>query len=280
MSISWPGHAKIAVSLAFDLDSNTIWRNKIRDLPNGAGYLKGPSVGEFGPKVAADRILDILDEFQLKATWFVPATVVEENPALIRRFLDAGHELSHHGFDHTSDYGATFEAQRAYIERSQAVFEKHAGVRAVGCRNTGPLLPETERWMYTEGGFLYHTPGCSSDLLEYYEVDGVRTNAVNIPCPDELDDYIMSVFNSYPQVLVGLPAVACYDGIYKKFIRETEGAVRYGQSISTSFHPQVCGRGGRALLLRDYCQYLAEHPDIWCAPCADVARYYKSVKEG
>ena len=51
-------------------------------------------------------------------------------------------------------------------------------MRAVGCRNTGPLLPETERWMYTEGGFLYHTPGCSSDLLEYYEVDGVRTNAV------------------------------------------------------------------------------------------------------
>ena len=49
MSISWPGHAKTAVSLAFDLDSNTIWRNKIRDLPNGAGYLKGPSVGEFGP---------------------------------------------------------------------------------------------------------------------------------------------------------------------------------------------------------------------------------------
>ena len=113
MSISWPGHAKIAVSLAFDLDSNTIWRNKIRDLPNGANYLKGPSVGEFGPRVAADRILDILDEFQLKATWFVPATVVEENPILIRRFLDAGHELSHHGFDHTSDYGATFEAQKA-----------------------------------------------------------------------------------------------------------------------------------------------------------------------
>lgn len=280
MGITWPGHAKATVSLAFDLDSNTIWKNKIRDLPNGAHYLKGPSVGEFGPDTAADRILDILDEFDLKATWFVPATIVAENPKLIRRILDAGHELAHHGLDHTSDYGATFEAQKAYIERSQAMFMEYAGVQAIGCRNTGPLLPETEQWMYTEGGFIYHSPGCNGEALEYYEVGGVKTNAVNITCPDELDDYIMSVYNSYPQVLVGLPAVACYDAIYKKFIRETEGAIRYGHSISTSFHPQVCGHAGRALLLRDYCKYLAENPDIWCAPLAEVANYYKSKKEG
>ena len=34
MGICWPNHAKISVSLAFDLDGNTIWKNKIRDLPN------------------------------------------------------------------------------------------------------------------------------------------------------------------------------------------------------------------------------------------------------
>ncbi len=280
MGICWPNHAKISVSLAFDLDGNTIWKNKIRDLPNGERYLKGPSVGSFGPDTGARRILDILDEFNLKATWFIPATIVEENVELVKTIIAAGHELAHHGLDHTSDYGATFEEQKAYILRSQDMFERAVGVRAVGCRNTGPLLPETEQWMYTEGGFIYSSPGCNPEYLDYYTVGGVKTQAVNITCPDELDDYIMSVYNSYPQVLVGLPRVACYTGIYQKFIRETEGALRYGQSISASFHPQVCSHPGRALLLRDYCRYLSEHSEIWCAPCAEVAKYFKSVKEG
>ena len=265
--------------MAFDLDGNSIWLNKIRHLPNGTQFLKGPSVGTYGPKTAAYRILDILGEYGMKATWFVPATIVQENPDLIRLILAEGHELSHHGYDHTSDYGKTPEEQIAYLEKAQKVFEDVAGVRAVGSRHTGGLLPETLLWMYTEGGYIYHSPGCNPEPCEFFTVKGVKTKAVNIAQPDELDDYVMSVMNSWPQVMVDMDPIACYNGIYSKFIHEIEGSVRYGVPVSAAFHPQVCGHPGRAILLDDFCKYLTENKDVWCATCEDIARYYIKATE-
>ncbi len=274
MSFSWPDGAKVAFNMEFDLDGRSIWYNKIRHMKGGDKFLKGPSVGTYGPNAAAYRILDILKEYDIKATWFVPATIVEENPKVIELILKEGHELSHHGYDHTSDYGKTKDEQLAYLEKAQQVFEKVAGVRAVGSRHTGGLLPETLLWMYTEGGYIYHSPGCNPEPLEFFTVNGVKTRAVNIAQPDELDDYVMSVMNSWPQVMVDMDPIACYDNIYRKFIREVEGAVRFGQSISAAFHPQVCGHPGRAQMLEDFCRYLADNRNVWCATCKDIAEYY------
>lgn len=39
----WPNQAKSAFNLGFDLDGETIWRNKARRLPGGDSFLKGPS---------------------------------------------------------------------------------------------------------------------------------------------------------------------------------------------------------------------------------------------
>jgi peptidoglycan/xylan/chitin deacetylase (PgdA/CDA1 family) len=72
MNMLWPNGAKIAFNLGFDLDGDTIWRNKIKTLPNGPSYIKGPSIGQYGPKKGALRVMEILDEFGLKATWLFP----------------------------------------------------------------------------------------------------------------------------------------------------------------------------------------------------------------
>ena len=96
----WPNQAKSAFNLGFDLDGETIWRNKARRLPGGDSFLKGPSIGGYGPRKGAYRILEILKEFDLKATWFIPAVMIEEHQAVVEKILDGGHEISHHGYDH------------------------------------------------------------------------------------------------------------------------------------------------------------------------------------
>ena len=63
----WKGGTKAAFAIGFDLDGNTIWRNKAVKLPNGDAFLKGPSIGDYGPKVGTPRLLDILDEYKIKA---------------------------------------------------------------------------------------------------------------------------------------------------------------------------------------------------------------------
>ena len=36
----WPNGAGSAFALGFDMDGDTIWKNKIRTLPNGEKYIK------------------------------------------------------------------------------------------------------------------------------------------------------------------------------------------------------------------------------------------------
>ena len=125
-------------------------------------------IGGYGPRKGAYRILEILKEFDLKATWFIPAVMIEEHQAVVEKILDGGHENSHHGYDHTGRYGNTLEQQQEYVEKSQELFLKYTGRKACGMRPTGALLPETEKWLYDGGGFLYSSAGTSGEGIGYY----------------------------------------------------------------------------------------------------------------
>ena len=275
----WPNNGTTAFAFGFDLDGDTIWQNKIRKYPGWEHFLKGPSVGLYGPNKGAYRILEIMSEFNFKSTWFVPTDIVEEHPALIRELVANGHELAHHGWDHREDYGHTFAEQKAYLERCQKVFEDVAGVHPVTYRPCGDLLPETEEWLYTEGGGICVSVDNLGDRIGYYTANGVKTRAVNLPGRSELDDYVLTVFNSFPAVMTGMPRISPYRQTLSNFICEVEGAVRFGNSMCTCSHPQVSGSPGRALILREFCQYLASNPKVWVSSCQEIAEHYRSVVE-
>ena len=46
------------------------------------------------------RVLDMLDEFDIKATFFVVADVVEHYPGLVESIAERGHEIACHGLHH------------------------------------------------------------------------------------------------------------------------------------------------------------------------------------
>ena len=272
--MKWPGGARCAFNLGFDMDADTIWRNKTGRYPHGADYIKGPSIGQYGPLTGVYHILDILDEFGLKGTFFIPALAVEKYASTVETIIGRGHEISHHGYDHRGEYGEDFEAQRERFLLCSGIFMRVAGVRPLGVRQTGPLLPETERWLYNEGGYTYASNGTSGEACEFYLVDGEPTKAVNIPCRDEqTDDYTQTVFHTWPAVLEGMPRIAAFDTVCRNWMREIEGCIRFGNAGSTAFHPQISGTPGRSMLLRQFCRYLADSEDVWCAPCRDIAEW-------
>jgi len=276
----WKGGAKAAFAFCFDLDGDTIWMNKIRPLPGWEHMVRSRSVGLFGPRKGADRILEILRRYGLKSTFFVPGSIVERYADVVERVLKDGHELGHHGYLHENDYGATVDEQMEVIEKSQRAFLKVSGVRAVGFRCTGPLLVETQKLLYNDGNTLYVSSDLDDEKCEYIEVDGEKTPVVRVPCRQELDDYIQMVYNHYPPIPTGLPAIMPYEDVLQNFIRELEGAVRFRSAVSTAFHPQISGTPGRSVLLEKLCEYVTKSPDIWCAPCEDIARYYRANAKG
>ncbi|WP_130864371.1 polysaccharide deacetylase family protein [Bacilliculturomica massiliensis] len=277
---TWSGHAKCAFSFGWDLDGETIWRNKSKNFPGGETFIRSRSVGAFGPMRGAYRILDIMDKYHLKSTWFIPAENVARYPQLVREIQAAGHEIANHGLDHSPFYGSTPEAQLDNIRRSQDIFLQVLGKKAVGFRPTGPLLPETEDALFSDSSTLYYSRGLAEEEICFCTAsDGKQTGVVSLPCRQELDEYIQMVYCSYPPIPTGQDRIAPYADVLAGFLRELQGGARFGSAMSTAFHPQVSGTPGKSLIIEKLCEYIASTPDIWCATCEEVAALWKKSME-
>ncbi len=276
----WPNGAKCAFAFGWDLDGDTIWNPKVNRLPGGHDFIRSRSAGMYGPLKAAYRILDMMAKYNLKSTWFIPAVNVERFPDLACMIRDAGHEIAHHGYDHDSFYGNTASEQMATIQKSQELFTEILGKPAVGFRPTGDLLPETELTLLQNGHSLYMSKDVGEESCRFIEINGIKTEAVHVPCRVELDDYLQLVYNPYPPVPSGLPRIAPYEAVLTGFIREIEGAARFGNAVSTAFHPQVSGTPGKSVILEKLFEYLVSNPDVWCATCEEVAAYWKEERRG
>jgi polysaccharide deacetylase family protein (PEP-CTERM system associated) len=107
---------------------------------------------------STDRVLRLLAEADVQATFFVLGWVAERFPALVRRIADGGHELASHGYGHRLVYDLTPAAFRDDLRRSRAVLEA-AGARAIlGYRAPSYSITAKSLWaldVLMEEGFAY-----------------------------------------------------------------------------------------------------------------------------
>lgn len=73
-----------------------------------------------GPSRLTDDVLDILDKYNVKATFFVLGSNVDARPELVKRAYDSGHFIASHGYGHT--YSQIYASPQAVLdEYSQSV---------------------------------------------------------------------------------------------------------------------------------------------------------------
>ena len=70
----WPGGARCAVALSFDSDHET------SDLREGGKSIGRLAWGQYGARVGVPRILKLLDKYQVKASFYVPAVTALLHP--------------------------------------------------------------------------------------------------------------------------------------------------------------------------------------------------------
>lgn len=107
---------------------------------------------------AVDQILELLDEYRAKATFFVLGWVAEHQPEIVRRIACAGHEIASHGVSHRMLHGMTPQEFRGELTDSRSRLEDLGGRPVVGFR--APTFSVTTRtsWaldVLAEMGFLY-----------------------------------------------------------------------------------------------------------------------------
>ena len=81
-----------------------------------------------------DEVLEFLDAHQIKGTFFILGVIAEEQPDVVRRIADQGHEIASHSYEHLRLYSMNPGAAREAIFRSKHVLEDVAGQRVIGFR--------------------------------------------------------------------------------------------------------------------------------------------------
>lgn len=80
------------------------------------------------------RLLDLLDRFDVRATFFVLGWVAEHRPGLVADIHGAGHELAIHGYDHRPITVMTPSELREDIRRAKGLVEDITGEAVLGYR--------------------------------------------------------------------------------------------------------------------------------------------------
>lgn len=128
---------------------------------NNLNIVRPPSTWESLPsrvEGSTRQILEILDDYNVQATFFILGLVAEKYPSLVRAIFDAGHEVASHGYAHKLVYENTKEHFVEDIGKSKKILEDIIGEKVSGYRAPSFSIKDSTPWAYgvlVEAGYVY-----------------------------------------------------------------------------------------------------------------------------
>ena len=105
-----------------------------------------------------DAVLDLFAAADVKATFFTLGWVASRYPALMRRIVEAGHEVASHGWDHVRVFTMTPEAFADDLLRTRKTLEDASGVAVTGYRAPSFSIDKRTPWAHqvlADAGYTY-----------------------------------------------------------------------------------------------------------------------------
>ncbi|WP_199453869.1 XrtA system polysaccharide deacetylase [Marinobacter sp. bablab_jr008] len=113
---------------------------------------------EYRVEANTNRLLELLDRANTRATFFTLGWVAEKSPQLVRDIQKAGHEVASHGYSHQLIYNQTPDVFREETRRSKRILEDITGERIEGYRAASYSITNQSRWaldILAEEGFVW-----------------------------------------------------------------------------------------------------------------------------
>ena len=222
-----------------------------RPVPGGwDDRLTARSEARYGLVRGLPRILAVLAEFRVHATFYVPGTVAEEEPDAIAAIAGGGHEIGHHGHAHLPSHALDAAGQRRELEDGLAALAAAGVARPLGYRSPAWELTPVTLALLGELGFAYDSSLMGDDRP--YRLEG---GLVELPVHWSLDD--VPAFAYGPGIPHSPPAPVA--AVAATWLDEHDLACAEGRHLTYTVHPDVTGRGSRIALLRTLLGHATEH---------------------
>lgn len=259
----WPAESPLAVSVSVMLEGWT------EDSAPGIGPMGNPlkagvldlqarSWAEYGPKVGAWRILDILDKFGLRSVFYVSGLLAERYPDLLQAIADAGHVVAAHGWgQNIVPAYQTSEEEARDITRCMVAIERGARHRPLGWLSPRCTPSARTSELLVKAGFDWHADFFDSDLPYSYSTPSGPITAV--PFTMEVNDMPLYVrYGSEPEA---------FTRILERIISNWPRLGRPPACLDITIHAHVFGRPVGAIEFMNSLEVVRRHAD--CAWLTD-----------
>lgn len=250
LKINWPNGKRIAVMLAFDLDAETMWTTRG---DGNADHITNLSRGAYGPKQGVPRILNMLDTYGLKATFFVPGVIADRYPDVVREIAARGHEIGFHGYFHEEFTTTTREQENATMERAESLIYRLTGQKMVSHRAPGGVIHDYSLQLFLDRGYIASSNWRDSDGPFLHQIDGKTVPLVELPKDSIFDDTAYDFYTDSAPERYELKSPAEMLEIWKE---EFDFLADEGRMINFVLHPQFIGRASRVCMLKELISYM------------------------
>jgi polysaccharide deacetylase family protein (PEP-CTERM system associated) len=94
------------------------------------------------------RILDLLDTYGVKGTFFIVGWTAERFPGLVKEIVTRGHEIGCHSYQHQKIYNQTLEEFRRDTQKAKDILEQASGRPVVGYRAPTYSITKKSLWAF------------------------------------------------------------------------------------------------------------------------------------
>ena len=272
---SWtlPGDAKLALSLVINVEEGSEMniadgdrgpevvdelgislRKAIRNYGNESNY-------QYGLKAGAPRIMRLLRDREIPATFTAAAIALEYAPDLAQQIATDGHEICSHGWRWIHQFHMTEDEERDFIRKAVASIERTTGTRPYGWLSRY-LLTDNTRRLLVEEGFTYHMDDYSDDV-PFWDKTYDRPIVI-LPYTIDSNDMKMWTAPSLTPSDWLEYAIDTFEWLYR------EGA-EASRMMSLGIHLRIIGRPGRIGYFEKFLDHVASKPAVWIATRKEIA---------
>ncbi|MFN7265063.1 MAG: polysaccharide deacetylase family protein [Phenylobacterium sp.] len=281
---TWPGGHRLALSIVVNVEEGA--EQNIRDGDKGpepvdelSAVPKRPmrmhgneSNYQYGIKAGAPRILKLLDEHRIEATWTAAALALERAPELAAKIVARGDEVCCHGWRWAHQFWMDEDKERDFIRKGWQSIERTTGKRPTGWLSRY-LHTEATRRLLVEEGFAYHMDDYSDDFPFWDVVETADGAKPIVILPYALDSNDMKFWLA--------PALTARDWL--QYATDTfdqmhaEALEGDTKMMSLGLHLRIIGRPGRIGAFRGFLEHIAGKPGVWVTHRAKIAEAFAAA---
>jgi peptidoglycan/xylan/chitin deacetylase (PgdA/CDA1 family) len=258
----WPNHARVAVLITFDDDTQA---PLLRD---GTTEPTALSASDYGAQTGTPRLLKILDRHKIPATFFVTGVDSLIHPELVPSLLKSGrNEIGIHGWIHEYPPGLDSEAEEErFLDKAIARISSLTGKKPAGYRAPSWAFSSHTMDLIQKKGFLYDSSLQSSEVPYKILVKGQDTGVVELPIDWTLTETV------YLGAQGHMPSP---DLLFQLYKQEFDGAYKEGTTFILTMHPYLGGHRAPMQHLDDLLTYMQSKPGVWFTTGTKLAEYAK-----